>query len=74
MKPDEVLDMDIALFLGLRKEFFIMDLEKTKEGREALKNTMLDDDGDKYNTKAADVNKVKAFIKNKKTNKKMGGD
>lgn len=38
MKPDEVLNMDIGLFLGLRKQFFIMDLQQTEEGRNKLKD------------------------------------
>lgn len=38
MKPDEVLDMDIGMFLGLRKQFFIMDLQQTEEGRKKLKD------------------------------------
>lgn len=56
MTPDAVLSMDIALFLGLRKEFFIQDLQATKEGREALNNA------ERYERKNADISKVKAII------------
>lgn len=56
MKPDEVLDMDIGIFLGLRKQFFIMDLQQTEEGRQKLK------DAERLTHKRADINKVKAFI------------
>lgn len=56
MKPDEVLEMDIGMFLGLRKEFFIMDLQTTEEGRQKLK------DAERLTQKKADMDGVKALI------------
>ena len=56
MKPDEVLEMDIGMFLGLRKEFFIMDLQSTEEGRQKLK------DAERMTQKKADINGVKSLM------------
>lgn len=56
MKPDEILSMDYSLFLGLRKQFFIMDLQSTEEGRRKLK------DAERLTQKVADISRVKTLL------------